>query len=95
MTTYTNLEVITYNAILDICGEDIGANIGDIVNATNQTSSVLRGVLSSLLKKKMIMQDEENGMILFAPCDGTSIYCWGGESLTEEEFKAFVPLKAE
>ena len=99
MTTYTELEVITYNAILDECGEDIGATIKQIVRETNETANVLRGVLSSLIKKGKIVQhvvDGENftDIIVFTPCEGDAWYTFGGESITEEEFALFVKLIA-
>jgi len=99
MNTYTELEVITYNAILDECNEDIGATIKQIVRETNKTANVLRGVLSSLIKKGKIVQhviDGENfrDIIVFTPCDGNTWYTFGGESITEKEFSLFVKLIA-
>ena len=99
MNTYTELEVITYNAILNECDQDIGATIKQIVNDTNETANVLRGVLSSLIKKGKIVQhviDGENfkDIIVFTPCEGNTWYTFGGESITEKEFSLFVKLIA-
>tara|TARA_R100000935_G_C2756004_1_gene131636 strand:+ start:66 stop:365 length:300 start_codon:yes stop_codon:yes gene_type:complete len=99
MNTYTELEVITYNAILNECDQDIGATIKQIVRETNKTANVLRGVLSSLIKKGKIVQhviDGENfkDIIVFTPCEGNTWYTFGGESITEKEFSLFVKLIA-
>jgi len=95
MTTYTNLEVLTYNAIFDVCGTDIGADILDIASMTGKSANVLRGVISSLIKKGMIADvgiDETTA--LFAPYAAGVCYCYGGESLTDAELELFVKLEA-
>jgi hypothetical protein len=92
--TYTNLEVITYNAIFDVCGTDLGADIIDLIEITGETANVLRGVISSLIKKDMIAVVDDEEATLFAPWNNGVCYCWGGDSLTDEELKLFTELKA-
>ena len=92
--TYTNLEVITYNAIFDVCGTDLGADIIDLIEITGETANVLRGVISSLIKKDMIAVVDDEEATLFAPWNNGVCYCWGGESLTDEELKLFTELEA-
>jgi len=94
MNTYTNLEVITYNAIFEVCGTDLGADILDIAGMTGKSANVLRGVLSSLIKKDMIAVVDDENATLFAPYANGECYCFGGESLTEEEFALFTELEA-
>ena len=94
MNTYTELEVITYNAILDVCGEDYAASINDIVNAIGESASVLRGVLSSLIKKDKITQEDLDGMNVFMPCEDGVCYCYGGDALDNEKIALFVKLTA-
>ena len=94
MTTYTNLEVITYNAIFGVCDTDLGADIIDIAQITGESANVLRGVLSSLIKKDMIAVVDDENATLFAPYADGECYCFGGESLTNEELELFKELKA-
>ena len=94
MNTYTNLEVITYNAIFDVCGGDIGADIIDLIEITGETANVLRGVISSLIKKDMIAVVDDEEATLFAPWNNGVCYCFGGDSLTDKELKLFAQLKA-
>jgi len=94
MNTYTNLEVITYNAIFEVCGTDIGADILDITQITGESANVLRGVLSSLIKKDMIAVVDDEAATLFAPYANGECYCFGGESLTDAELELFKELKA-
>jgi L-asparaginase/Glu-tRNA(Gln) amidotransferase subunit D len=91
MTTYTNLEVLTYNAILEVCNNDAAADIRDIASMTGKSPNILRGVISSLLKKGMIEDVDEN---LFAPCVDGVCFTHGGDSLTESELELFVKLEA-
>ena len=97
MNTYTELEVITYNAILDVCDTELGASIVDMNVMTSKSPQVLRGVIASLVKKDMItvVHDEDN-MVLFAPYNAGNgeCYTWGGESITDEESALFVKLIA-
>jgi len=92
MTNYTDLEVLTYNAILDVCSEDAAAYVRDIAEITGKSPNILRGVISSLLKKGMIDEVDEN---LFVPCLGGLYFTHGGDSLTESEFELFVKLEAK
>ena len=94
MNTYTNLEVITYNAIFEVCGTDLGADILDIAGMTGKSANVLRGVISSLIKKDMIAVVDDEKATLFAPYSNGTCYCFGGESLTDEELKLFTELEA-
>ena len=94
MTTYTNLEIITYNAIFDVCDTDLGADIIDITQITGESANVLRGAISSLIKKDMIAVVDDEEATLFAPYSNGTCYCFGGESLTDKELKLFTELKA-
>ena len=94
MTTYTNLEIITYNAIFDVCDTDLGADIIDITQITGESANVLRGAISSLIKKAMIVVVDDEKATLFAPWNNGVCYCFGGESLTDEELKLFTELEA-
>ena len=94
MNTYTNLEIITYNAIFDVCDTDLGADIIDITQITGESANVLRGAISSLIKKDMIAVVDDEEATLFAPWNNGVCYCFGGDSLTDKELKLFAQLKA-
>lgn len=94
MTTYTNLEVLTYNAILEVCGTDYAADILDIVSMTGKSANVLRGVISSLIKKGMIADVGDEAVTFFTPYAAGVCYCFGGESLTDAELELFVKIEA-
>ena len=95
MTTYTNLEIITYNAIFGVCDTDLGADIIDITQITGESANVLRGVISSLIKKDMIAVVDDEEATLFSPYANGTCYCFGGESLTDKELKLFSELKSQ
>jgi len=97
MSTYTNLEALTYNAILDVCDTELGASIVDMQELTGKSPQVLRGVIASLVKKHMItVVHDEDDLVLFAAYNASNreCYTWGGESLTEEQAALFVKLEA-
>lgn len=95
MTTYTNLEVATYNAILDISEDDIGASLSDLIEETGMKAKVLRGVVSSLIQKgKLSTYDCSEDITVYVARHGFLFYSWGGESLTDEEYKLFTKLAA-
>lgn len=95
MTTHTNLEITTYNAILDISEDDIGANLSDLIKETGMKAKVLRGVISSLIKKgKLSTYDCSEDITVYIARHDYLLYSWGGESLTDEECKLFTKLEA-
>lgn len=86
--TYTSKEQAIYNLLADYATDCSCAGFDEIKDELNIPVSVARGVVTSLVKKKMVVVDEDND-IVWAIHRGTGADgFWGDYNISADDQKA-------
>lgn len=90
---FTALEKKVYNSILDLCWDEVEADVRDIANDTGLEINTIKGVVGSLSKKDMLSFNEEirNGKKFLGiwPIVNNEPISYGWDLFTQEEYSKF------
>ena len=90
---YTDLEKKIFNALVDICMDDVESDVSDLSSETGLTKNTVKGVVGSLVKKGVVHVDKEQrdhrAFMTINPIVNGETLSFGCDQYDEEEIEEF------